>query len=252
VTVGGPGLVAVGSTSGGLSGGAAVWVSDDGTSWVRVADDGGVFGGEAGLHMASVTPWGNGLVAVGGGARSGPTEAGTWEVLPEVEHLRSDAAVWYWPSDHPVPPTVPTTMPEDLHQESVTTAVGTVLLPAVPQPTTGWRLEPGDVLVANADGVHLVRDGELVGTLVTSPTEVAVADGSGAITLQMPDPYLWPDNWPDRYSSGGLTLWRVDPEGAADAVYNAADAASGVNGALRLYDVAVVAPLSPARAGRPA
>jgi hypothetical protein len=125
VTAGGPGLVAVGSTDEGVSGGAAVWVSEDGISWARVADDGGVFVGEFGLGMASVTPWGNGLVAVGGGPRSGPTEAGVWEAQPEDEYFRSDAAVWYWPADHPVPPTVPTTMPEDMSPGSVTTVVGT-------------------------------------------------------------------------------------------------------------------------------
>lgn len=72
VTVGGPGLVAVGGAWSGVydaqveegvvGGGAAVWTSVDGVSWSRVAHDETVFG-ESGLN--SVTAGGPGLVAVG-------------------------------------------------------------------------------------------------------------------------------------------------------------------------------------------
>jgi hypothetical protein len=65
VTVGGPGLVAVGgewSAVDGLEGGAAVWTSVDGITWSRVAHDESVFGGAT---MNSVTAGGPGLVAVG-------------------------------------------------------------------------------------------------------------------------------------------------------------------------------------------
>jgi hypothetical protein len=65
VTVGGPGLVAVGSD--GLH--AAVWTSADGITWSRVARDDGAFGGldycQAGPTISSVTAGGPGLVAVG-------------------------------------------------------------------------------------------------------------------------------------------------------------------------------------------
>jgi hypothetical protein len=54
VTVGGPGLVAVGS---------AVWTSPDGITWSRVPYNEAVFGG--GAEMSSVTVGGPGLVAVG-------------------------------------------------------------------------------------------------------------------------------------------------------------------------------------------
>ncbi len=66
VTVGGPGLVAVGADSSG----AAVWTSVDGLSWSRVPDDESIF---TGAGMAGVTVGGPGLVAVGGdrsGSRS--------------------------------------------------------------------------------------------------------------------------------------------------------------------------------------
>jgi hypothetical protein len=62
VTVGGPGLVAVG-----VSGDdAAVWTSQDGTVWSRVPHDENVFGGDGIQAMESVTTGGPGLVAVGG------------------------------------------------------------------------------------------------------------------------------------------------------------------------------------------
>ncbi len=56
VTVGGPGLVAVGSDGPD----AAVWTSPDGITWSQVPHDAAVFGGE----MNSVTVGGPGLVAV--------------------------------------------------------------------------------------------------------------------------------------------------------------------------------------------
>ncbi len=58
VTVGGPGLVAVG----GAGTDAAVWTSPDGVTWSRVPNDGAVF---TRAGMSSVTAWGLGLVAVG-------------------------------------------------------------------------------------------------------------------------------------------------------------------------------------------
>lgn len=76
VTVGGPGLVAVGRDGGGPAWDnpvsppgqdAAVWTSVDGLTWTRVAHDETVFGGEGGQSpaMVSVTAGGPGLVAVG-------------------------------------------------------------------------------------------------------------------------------------------------------------------------------------------
>ena len=66
VTVGGPGLVAVG----GIDQRAAVWTSPDGIEWSRVPHDNEVFGGEVGpssggSFMSDVTAGGPGLVAVG-------------------------------------------------------------------------------------------------------------------------------------------------------------------------------------------
>jgi len=70
VTVGGPGLVAVGHSGEGT---AAVWTSVDGVTWSRVPHDEAVFGdageidaGAGGIGMESVTVGGPGFVAVGG------------------------------------------------------------------------------------------------------------------------------------------------------------------------------------------
>jgi len=63
VTVGGPGLVAVGNTDGYSN--AAVWTSPDGYAWTRVPHDEEVFGGVGGQVMHDVVAAGPGLVAVG-------------------------------------------------------------------------------------------------------------------------------------------------------------------------------------------
>jgi len=65
VTVGGPGLVAVGWGRLGDDEDAAVWTSPDGISWSRVPHDEAVFGGDGDKVMTSVTAGGPGLVAVG-------------------------------------------------------------------------------------------------------------------------------------------------------------------------------------------
>jgi hypothetical protein len=66
VTVGGPGLVAVGhdGAAQGLNSNAVVWTSRDGIAWSRVPHDQAIFGG-VWVGMNSVTAQGPGLVAVG-------------------------------------------------------------------------------------------------------------------------------------------------------------------------------------------
>jgi hypothetical protein len=92
VTVGGPGLVAVGSDGfydgvdrGQLGswrrdflGDAAVWTSADGITWSRVPHEATVFGGEGNQWMDDVTVGGPGLVAVGGDWSSGARAAAVW------------------------------------------------------------------------------------------------------------------------------------------------------------------------------
>lgn len=65
VTAAGPGLVAVGWVTEEESTDAAVWTSEDGMSWSRVAHDPSVFGGPGRQTMTSVVAGGPGLIAVG-------------------------------------------------------------------------------------------------------------------------------------------------------------------------------------------
>ena len=78
VTVGGPGLVAVGWGRLGDDEDAAVWTSPDGISWSRVPHDEAVFGGDGYQEMLSVTAGGPGLVAVGGEAKRTGVAAAVW------------------------------------------------------------------------------------------------------------------------------------------------------------------------------
>jgi hypothetical protein len=90
VTVGGPGLVAVGFDRPAVDGeqNAAVWISADGLTWIRVPHDEAVFGGDSSQMMLSVTDQGPGLVAVGSVGH--PDE----EKDRRIDELAADAAVW--------------------------------------------------------------------------------------------------------------------------------------------------------------
>ena len=106
VVVGGPGLVAVGGE--GLAfytreddhccfgdedpdADAVVWISLDGSAWIRVPHDEAVFGGDGSQQMFGVTAGGPGLVAVG---RDGPLVDGEGHALVDGE---GHAAVWTSP-----------------------------------------------------------------------------------------------------------------------------------------------------------
>lgn len=85
VTVGGPGLVAVGKTEGGWTDtDAVVWTSVDGIIWSRVPHDESIFGGDAAQSIYDVVAGGPGLVAVG---RDG-------DERPWDNSFGSSAAVW--------------------------------------------------------------------------------------------------------------------------------------------------------------
>ena len=73
VTVGGPGLVAVGWDGPN----EAVWTSPDGISWSRVPDD-AVFSGAGNQEMSSVTVGAPGLVAVGSDQSGGDADVPVW------------------------------------------------------------------------------------------------------------------------------------------------------------------------------
>jgi hypothetical protein len=79
VTVGGPGLVAVGSE---WPDGAAVWTSVDGITWSRVPHDEAVFGRAGGGWMFDVTAGASGLVAVGEAVWTS-VDGITWSRVPD-------------------------------------------------------------------------------------------------------------------------------------------------------------------------
>lgn len=84
VTVGGPGLVAIGSPPVGYDG-AAVWTSDDGLSWSQVPHDEAVF---ADAWVLDVTLGGPGLVAVGTDYSTLPWSAAVWTSVDGVTWSR--------------------------------------------------------------------------------------------------------------------------------------------------------------------
>jgi len=94
VTVGGPGLVAVGSDGNdgdGKDADAAVWTSVDGIAWSRVPHDEAVFGGTRGQRMNSVTAGGPGLVAVGSVdsvGNDGDVDAAVWTSVDGIAWSR--------------------------------------------------------------------------------------------------------------------------------------------------------------------
>jgi hypothetical protein len=129
--------------------------------------------------------------------------------------------------------------------ETTTTITPPRILPKVPQVFEGWALEAGDLLVSNEDGVHIVRLGVVVATAVTSPVETAVADRRGGMVVLAPDPDVYPAYWPDPFTGGGRVLWRVSPDGTAEALYTSDGPAFG-KGKLSLLGVDVVSPISEA------
>jgi hypothetical protein len=84
VTVGGPGLVAVGGNEEDESS-AAVWTSVDGITWSRVSHDEEVFGGAV---MVSVTVGGPGLVAVGWDEYEDESSAAVWTSVDGITWSR--------------------------------------------------------------------------------------------------------------------------------------------------------------------
>jgi hypothetical protein len=96
VTVGGPGLVAVGydqpgdDVPSGQARDAAVWTSVDGITWSRVPHDVTLFGGTGNQRMYEVTAAGAGLVAVGadGGFYATRPNAVVWTSVDGVTWSR--------------------------------------------------------------------------------------------------------------------------------------------------------------------
>jgi DNA-binding SARP family transcriptional activator len=92
ITVGGPGLVAVGEETIDGDENAAVWTSIDGTNWDRVEDPSGALGGSGSQQMSAVADSDVGLVAAGNEVLNGTNGAlwvsadgTTWSRVPPAE-----------------------------------------------------------------------------------------------------------------------------------------------------------------------
>ena len=109
---------------------------------------------------------------------------------------------------------------------------------------SGWELESGDFLVANAHGVAVVREGEVVAQPVLSPVESALAEFSGAIVFITPDPGLYPSQWPALGEGGGYVVWRVQPDGELTHLLRTDFTIDGPLGAITFFQ----APEMPRRA----
>ena len=165
VTVGGPGLVAVGEVSeyDRRDADAAVWTSVDGISWVRALHDQAVFGGDGAQMMNSVTAGGPGLVAVG----SSEGDAAVWTSPDGVTWTRipHDGSIF-----------------ADSHMNSVTTAGPGVL-------AVGYTGAVRDAAVwTSLDGINWTRvahnaafeDGYMSGVTVGGPGLVVVGESGGS------------------------------------------------------------------------
>ncbi len=123
-----------------------------------------------------------------------------------------------------------------------TVTTGPPPTPPVPEVSAGWELLPGDVVVANEEGVHIVREEVVVGTPVTSPVDTALPDLAGGLVLLAEAP-CGQVECPGDYPLSSWILWRVAPDGSASAIYDPRSS-DWPEVDLTLYAVAVIAPVS--------
>jgi hypothetical protein len=186
VTVGGPGLVAVGGTGGyNVDGDAAVWTSVDGITWSRVPHDESVFGGDDGQFISDVTVGGPGLVAVGSDGGIGPwdhntgTHAAVWTSVDGTTWSRvpdNDALVGT--GGNPAPMLGVTAGGPGL------VAVGSAI-PVEPEARTPVWTSPDGLTWTRVPDDEAVR-GVMLDVVAGGPGLVAVGCGSGAWT-----PVVW-------------------------------------------------------------
>jgi hypothetical protein len=242
---GGPGLLAVGSSSSS----AAVWSSVDGATWSRVAHDETVFGGDGLVAMHDVTVGGPGLVAVGGERLISVDPSGVpidddWD-----DDWDEDAAVWT-----SVDGSVWTRIP---HNEDVfgsarlwTVVAGGPGLVAVgddlQQDAVGERGSVG-VWVSN-DGLSWSRVPLDDSVFARATVESVVAGGPGLVAVG----HTGTD---DDYEEGppsddwDAAVW-VSPDGMSWSRVAHDEAVFGGDGPVAMYDVTVGGPGLVADGGR--
>lgn len=124
---------------------------------------------------------------------------------------------------------------------STTTTTTIPPLPTEPAVTAGWALRRRDLLVANQEGVHIVRDGVVVARPVTSPVEAAISDGAGAIVFVTPLEDLYPGAWPDPDRGGGFVIWKAYSDGVVQSVLHTGPVViDGAYGPITLYQAVLI------------
>jgi actin-like ATPase involved in cell morphogenesis len=137
VIAGGPGLIAVGSSSNGGDQDAAVWTSADGDHWARVPDDPAIFGGAGEQNMNSVVAVGSTVIAVGWDGSAGQgLDAAAWTSTDGLAWTRVKSAAFGGSGDQVMNKAV---------------AVGSAII------GVGYDTEAGDAAVWLSDGTSWTR-----------------------------------------------------------------------------------------------
>ncbi len=181
VTVGGPGLVAVGIDDSGGDFDAAVWTSPDGVNWSRVSHDEAVLGGSGDQSMRSVTAGGPGLVAVGRDDAGDDEDAAVWTSADGITWSRvlDDDSVLGGPGSQSM--------------DDVTT--GGLSLVAVGSDLSGGSYDAA--VWVSPDGVTWSRvpdDESVFGGAGTQVMNSVTAGGPGLVAVGFADPSLADDD----------------------------------------------------------
>jgi hypothetical protein len=229
LATGGPGVVGVGMASDGYYSDAAVWISPDGRSWTRVADDTGVFRGnqDDGAHhsaqwMADITVWRGGFIAVGSDGLLGEwpdfdaevwlsPDGVTWTRVPEQDALGGPGGQFMCA----VTVGGPGLVAVGLDDPSGVDAHAAVWLSE--DGLTWTRVDPATIENEGAE-----EPGGLGGAIMN---DVVLTDGA-LIAVGTADPYSWqavPAVW---LSRDGATWDQIllDPGVEGDTSYSTADA----------------------------
>jgi len=106
--------------------------------------------------------------------------------------------------------------------------------PATSTPAfAGIELQHGDILISGASGIRVARGSEVLGRIVTDPTEFALPAPDGRVVYQAPSESAYPDYWPGNEPIGDPVLLVASPEGTTEVLY-----AGGAS--IRMFDVQTV------------
>ena len=189
VTVGGPGLVAVGD--------GGVWTSVDGIAWSRVPHDAVVFGGEGSLEMVSVTAGGPGLVAVGQVEDFAvvwtSVDGITWSRVPHDEAVFGAADTQRMNSVTAAGPGLVAVGMADLDSDEFPWGYGRVAAVWTSPDGFSWsRVPHSDAVFDPAVAFEVAGSAEMTSVTAGGPGLVAVGEANGfAAVWTSPDGITW-------------------------------------------------------------